>query len=82
MDNSDKTRTSSHDSWVVWDLNGYLDGISLIKNEMANVEPEESAKHFRLDSCSCDMPYCVRPQPRRAGCFRHRKGSVAVHRSV
>ena len=35
MDNSDKTRTSSHDSWVVWDLNGYLDGISLIKNEMA-----------------------------------------------
>ena len=38
MDNSDKTRTSSHDSWVVWDLNGYLDGISLIKNEMANVE--------------------------------------------
>lgn len=46
MDNSDKTRTSSHDSWVVWDLNGYLDGISLIKNEMANVEPEESAKHY------------------------------------
>lgn len=42
MDNSDKTRTSSHDSWVVWDLNGYLDGISLIKNEMANVEPETS----------------------------------------
>lgn len=46
MDNSDKTRTSSHDSWAVWDLNGYLDGISLIKNEMANVEPEESAKHY------------------------------------
>jgi hypothetical protein len=35
MDNSDKTRTSSHDSWVIWDLNDYLDGISLIKNEMA-----------------------------------------------
>ena len=33
MDNSDKTRTSSHDSWVIWDLNDYLDGISLIKNE-------------------------------------------------
>ena len=49
MDNSDKTRTSSHDSWVVWDLNGYLDGISLIKNEMANVEPEESAKHYFED---------------------------------
>ena len=46
MDNSDKTRTSSHDSWVIWDLNDYLDGISLIKNEMANVEPDESAKHY------------------------------------
>ena len=46
MDNSDKTRTSSHDSWVIWDLNDYLDGISLIKNEIANVELEESAKHY------------------------------------
>ena len=70
MDNSDKTRTSSHDSWVVWDLNGYLDGISLIKNEMANVEPEESAKHYFFRGQAC-YDWNVMPGIFRNGMLAH-----------
>lgn len=78
MDNSDKTRTSSHDSWVVWDLNGYLDGISLIKNEMANVEPEESAKHYFFRG-QASYDWNVMPGIFRNGMLAHEYDKLAFN---
>lgn len=70
MDKSDKARLRNHDSWIVWDLNGYLEGIALFKHEICTADSDDGMKHFFFRGQAC-YEWDVMPGIFRKGILAH-----------